>query len=638
MKKLFKGRFGTLYALCCIFLFLSFISRVVLYGYAHSVASFNIWEMIKSFTVGFFFDVIAFGYFMLPFVFFTIIVPPMLAKTKVYRGLVWFFFTLAVFILVFHGFSEYFFWDEFEVRFNFIAVDYLIYTTEVIANIMESYSIPLLVGVVGLISGFIIWIVVKKKFISDALQSTEGFFVRLITGLKLLVVPTFGLLFVTHSWSQISSNSYNNELAKNGFYSLFEAYKNNALDYDHFYTTIDDKSAFAETRSYLQDSIRTYLSSDVMQPVYKVRGLGEEKRMNVIFVCVESLSGEYLNYINEPDEYETPFLDSLGENSVFFTNMYANGTRTVRGLEALNLSIPPTPGTSIVRRPNNDHLFSLGEIFKSKGYSNKFIYGGYGYFDNMNVFFGGNGYEVVDRNVMEKNEVSFENAWGACDQDMYRKAIKEADKSYAANTPFFSYIMTTSNHRPYTFPNIGIPLKNERTGGVRYTDYALQQLFKESKNKPWFNNTIFVVVADHCGGSAGKTELPILRYQIPCFIYAPSVIANQKVDKLCSQVDVAPTLMSLLNWSYNSTFYGKDIMSMSKNDERAFIGTYQKLGYIFGNQMVVLSPQKKITQYKFDRMTGDMKSESADSVLQKRAVSYYQTAEHMFLRGLNKFK
>ena len=198
--------------------------------------------------------------------------------------------------------------------------------------------------------------------------------------------------------------------------------------------------------------------------------------------------------------------------------------------------------------------------------------------------------------------------------------------------------MTTSNHRPYTFPNIGIPLKNERTGGVRYTDYALQQLFKEAKNKPWFNNTIFVVVADHCGGSAGKTELPILRYQIPCFIYAPSLIANQKVDKLCSQVDVGPTILSLLNWSYNSTFYGKDILKMQPKDERAFIGTYQKLGTIFGNKLVILSPQKKITQYSFDRISGEMKLESPDSILQVKTVSYYQTAEHMFTRGLNKFR
>ena len=360
--------------------------------------------------------------------------------------------------------------------------------------------------------------------------------------------------------------------------------------------------------------------------------------MNVIFVTVESLSGEYMSYINDHDEYKTPFLDSLANNAWFFTNMYANGTRTVRGLEALNLSIPPTPGTSIVRRPNNDHLYSLGGVFKSHGYDNKFIYGGYGYFDNMNAFFSGNGFEIVDRGALNKEEISFANVWGACDQDMYRRAIKEADASYKSGKPFLNFIMTTSNHRPYTFPNVGIKLVDNRQGGVRYTDFALQELLNAAKNKPWFKNTIFVIVADHCGSSAGKTELPILKYQIPCIIYAPGVTRPIKIDKLCSQVDVAPTLLAMLNWSYPSTFFGHDIMTMKTSEERAFIGTYQKLGYIKADHLIVMSPQKKITAYQFNRFSGEMKKVNVEKELQLDIVSLYQTAEHSFMKHLNKVK
>jgi phosphoglycerol transferase MdoB-like AlkP superfamily enzyme len=638
MNKIFKGRFGTIYALALVFFISSLITRVVLLFYAHSVMSYNIWELVKSFAVGFFFDIIAFGYFMIPFLLITILIPAKIARTAVYRGLTWFFFSLAVFLLVFNSFAEYFFWDEFEVRFNFIAVDYLIYTTEVIGNIVESYSLPLLLSAVGVLSAIVIWFIYRKKYISVSLKSDERFVQRLKTALMLVIIPVFGSLFVTLSWSQISANSYNNELAKNGIYSLFEAFKNNKLDYDRFYITEDDKEAFAHTRSLIADTSHRYLSEDVMKPVFEVNSTGEERKMNVMFIAVESLSGEYLSYIKEPDEYESPFLDSLAENSLFFTNMYANGTRTVRGLEALSLSIPPTPGTSIVRRQNNDNLYSMGEVFQRKGYDNKFIYGGYGYFDNMNAFFSGNGFDIVDRSALSKEEISFANVWGACDQDMYRRAIKEADKSVAAGKPFLNFIMTTSNHRPYTFPNIGIPLADNRTGGVRYTDYALQWLFEQSKNKSWFKNTIFVIVADHCGSSAGKTELPILKYQIPCFIYAPEITSAKKIDKLCSQVDVLPTILSLLNWKYSSTFYGKDILNMSPTDERAFIGTYQKLGYVKGNQVVVLSPQKKITQYNFDRFTGEMKPETVSPLLKKDVVSLFQTAEHMFISGFNKAK
>jgi hypothetical protein len=123
--------------------------------------SWNVLELLKSFSVGMFFDVVACSYFMVPFIFFTIIIPPVVAKSKVYKGLVWFFYSLTVFIWVFNVIAEYFFWDEFEVRFNFIAVDYLIYTTEVIGNIVESYSLPLLLTIVAAVSALIIRRTVK---------------------------------------------------------------------------------------------------------------------------------------------------------------------------------------------------------------------------------------------------------------------------------------------------------------------------------------------------------------------------------------------------------------------------------------------------------------------------------------------
>jgi len=638
MQSLFSGRFKIVKSLIIIFLLLSFITRVVLLFKSAGQISWNIFELLKSFSVGFFFDLVACSYFMIPFIFFTIIIPPVIAKSKVYKGFVWFFYSLTVFIWVFNVIAEYFFWDEFEVRFNFIAVDYLIYTTEVIGNIVESYSLPLLVSCVALVSALFIRRIVKKSIVNDALNSDQNFLSRLKSGILLMLPAVFSFFFVTHAWAEISNNSYNKELAKNGIYSLFEAFKNNQLDYDHFYTTIDDTLAFRSLQELMVDSLIVYDEPGKVNPLYAVKRVGEEKLYNVMFVTVESLSGEFMKYIGGEDGYDMPFLDSLTREGIFLTNLYANGTRTVRGLEALNLCIPPTPGTSLVRRPGNDHLYSLGEIFKQKGYQNKFIYGGFGYFDNMNTFFSGNGYEIVDRSVFADNEITFANVWGTCDGDSYRRAMKEADKSFAQGKPFLNFIMTTSNHKPYTFPEIGIKLPANRTGGVRYTDYALEQFIKAAKQKPWFDSTIFVIVADHCGSSAGKSEIPVLKYQIPCVIYAPKIVQPQMIDKLCSQVDIPPTLMAMMNWSYKSTFYGKDIFTMKKEEERAFVGTYQKLGYIQDDKLVVLSPQKKITQYKFDRFTGDMKSMSVDPSMQNKVVSLYQTAEHMFIQKLNKVK
>jgi phosphoglycerol transferase MdoB-like AlkP superfamily enzyme len=281
----------------------------------------------------------------------------------------------------------------------------------------------------------------------------------------------------------------------------------------------------------------------------------------------------------------------------------------------------------------------MGQLFKERGYHLKFIYGGYGYFDNMNYYFSHNGYDIVDRNELTDDEITFANTWGVCDQDIFNRTLKECDKSYALGEPFLNHIMTTSNHRPFTYPEgvIDIPPHVSRMGGVKYCDYAIGEFIRKAKSKPWFKNTLFVIVADHCAGSAGKAELPFMQYQIPLIIYNPNLIQPQKVSKLCSQIDVAPTLLGVMNWSYTSKFFGKDILKMAPDEERAFISNYQKLGYIENNRLTVLSPQQKITCYAINPLTGDMKSESVDKNLQDKAITYYQSAEYVYKHKLDKW-
>ena len=171
-----------------------------------------------------------------------------------------------------------------------------------------------------------------------------------------------------------------------------------------------------------------------------------------------------------------------------------------RGLEALALGTPPIPGQAIVRRPDNSHLATVGELLRRQGYETLFLYGGYGYFDNMNVFFSGNDYRVVDRTAFTKSSIAFSNIWGVADESLFDNALNELDKVHAARKPFLAQIMTTSNHRPYTYPQgrIDIPSPGGREGAVKYTDYAIGRFIDQAKTKPWFKETLFVIVADHC--------------------------------------------------------------------------------------------------------------------------------------------
>ena len=172
---------------------------------------------------------------------------------------------------------------------------------------------------------------------------------------------------------------------------------------------------------------------------------------------------------------------------------------------------------------------------------------------------------------------------------------------------------------------------------MKYCDYAIGEFIRKASLKPWFSNTLIVVMADHCAGSAGQAELPFMDYRIPLIIYNPGLVAPQKIDKLCSQIDVAPTLFGLLNWSYDSKFFGKDIIKMEPAEERAFIANYQKLGYIKNDRLTILSPQEKVTYYKIDRTKGTTEVAPKDQGLLNEAITYYQSANYVYKKRLNKW-
>jgi phosphoglycerol transferase MdoB-like AlkP superfamily enzyme len=558
--------------------------------------------------------------------------------------------------LLFGAVAEWFFWDEFGVRFNFIAVDYLVYTQEVIGNIRESYPMPAIFAWLALASGALTWLLARTGLVALWLDAPAASARRRWLASAGWIGAT-ALAAVALDSRRLPSfeNTYNGELARNGLWSLFAAFRNNELDYARFYATLPDDEAFGILhRELARDGstpIGTPEARDTLRFVSGSRpgpGTGPEQRPNVIQITVESLSASFLGAVN-PKSMLTPNLDALIPKSLYFENFYATGNRTDRGMEALTLSLPPTPGRSLVKRPANAGLFTLGSVFRSRGYDTAFIYSGYGYFDNMNAFFGGNGYRIIDRASVDKRDIAFANAWGACDEDLFQWTLREADAAAVAGQPFHYFVMTTSNHRPYTFPEgrIDLPSKTSgRAGAVKYTDYAIGEFIREASARPWFRNTVFVIVADHCASSAGKTELPVRNYHIPLIIYAPGgQIAPGRVSRLASQIDYAPTLLGRLGWSYATRFFGRDVMrgddggragntdNADAGGWRALIGNYQKLGFYEPGQLTVLSPLRGVHQYAYDPATARLTPEASDTRRRDEAIAYYQTASWLYRHG-----
>ncbi|WP_423204200.1 LTA synthase family protein [Pseudomonas kribbensis] len=591
---------------------------------------------LSVFGVGLVYDLGFLAYAALPMGLYLLLCPPGLWRRRGHRWFLQGLLTVSLYAMLFTAVAEWLFWDEFGVRFNFIAVDYLVYSDEVLNNVLESYPIGKLLSILAVLA-IALSFALRKPFnaaLDAPLPPLRG---RLLNALALLVVAGLSLQLISQDAPRAQGgNAYQNELASNGPYQFFAAFRNNELDYSQFYKSLPADKVAGQMRAELNEPNAHFVGQDPQDIRRDIDNPGVTRKPNIVLVTIESLSAKYLGS-NGDGRNLTPNLDALRKQSLYFNNFYATGTRTDRGLEAITLAIPPTPGRSIVKRIGRESGFaSLGQQLSAVGYDSVFVYGGRGYFDNMNAFFSGNGYRVVDQSSVDESEIHFKNAWGMADEDLYKQTLKLADADYAKQQPFLLQLMTTSNHRPYTYPENRIDIKsgNGRDGAVKYTDYAIGQFLEQARQKPWFDNTIFIFVADHTAGSAGKEDLPITNYQIPLFIYAPKLIEPRENAQLASQIDLAPTLLGLLNLDYQSTFFGRNLLADNPLPPRVVVGNYQHLGLFDGKDLAILSPRQGLRRHD-DALTESRESRvNSDDPLVSRAITYYQTASYGFKQQL----
>ncbi|WP_349352510.1 MULTISPECIES: LTA synthase family protein [unclassified Flagellimonas] len=646
VKKIFPSRFSIINAFALLFLIVSFVVRSIFLAMDFSQVEHSFFGLVKVFMIGLFFDIGALSFFYTVAALYFMLLPEKFHGSVVDRIICYLGWSLGLLIVYFSFFAEITFWDEFQRRFNFIAVDYLIYTYEVVKNINESYPLPLLIGGMLLLVVLTTWYVNKKGVFRKAFRSTTTFRQKLVPAILAIGIMLTYSGKVENEDAELSNNRYNNELSKAGIYSFFAAFRNNELSYTDFYQTIPETDALAVVEEHIKTPADSLLFPN--QNILRYVKGNREQRPNVVLICVESLSADYLGVFGNQKGL-TPNLDSIARAEAYFTELFATGTRTVRGMEAITLAVPPTPGRSIVKRERNQGLYTIGEVFKNKGYSRTFFYGGDGYFDNMDKFFSGNGFDIVDRGRgflpsgdivtdrrnIENGEVTFENAWGVCDEDIFEKVLKEADRFSSEGKPFFSFIMTTSNHKPYTYPEgkIDIPSGTGRNGAVKYTDYAIGKFFRNAKTKPWYRNTVFVIMADHCASSAGKWELDVANYRIPAILVNFDGLSQKKINTQCSQIDVMPTVFSLLGWEYKNNFFGRNVFATDSLEQRAFIGNYRKLGLLKQTDLMVLGDGKTANQYQWDPEENSLIKSPLDTLFLNEAISYYQLADFLYNHG-----
>jgi phosphoglycerol transferase MdoB-like AlkP superfamily enzyme len=327
----------------------------------------------------------------------------------------------------------------------------------------------------------------------------------------------------------------------------------------------------------------------------------------------------------------TPFLDAFARQGLFFNRAYATGTRTVRGLEAISASFPPIPSESIIKRPGSDTIATWGKVMQENGYHTSFLYGGYGQFDNMNAYFKGNGFAISDR--LDIQDPIFTNIWGVSDQDLFRHACSYFDTLSRQKKPFFSLIMTTSNHSPYTFP-AGIPGVAAKGGGrnegVLYADYSLAGFFAAAQKHSWYADTLFVIVADHGARVYGEAQIPLASYEIPLLITAPKYIPPRQIQTPISQMDIAPTVLGLLGLPYTAPFLGRDVLAQHANPPTLLFNHNHDVALYTDDKLVVLGLHNQVNTYRY-RLGSKKFTKTADKeALTDLATAYYQCAFELF--------
>jgi phosphoglycerol transferase MdoB-like AlkP superfamily enzyme len=541
-----------------------------------------------------------------------------------------FFCTAFVFIEI----AQLFFWNEFEGRFDSIAVNYLLFPREVIGNIHESFNLMLFLPIAAALA-IGLYLFLRKPLDAALMAPSIPGERRQMAGVA-AGLGAFASVMVYLGPFEISDHREINEVITNGFQSFLQAAVNNDARYDGLYPTLPPAEALPLVRKLVaQDNTRPLAAGETQSLLRRVDNGATPKRLNVVLVIEESFGSSYVDGLdNISGESVSPNVTRLAKDGLFFTNVYATGNRTVRALEALLTSFPPIPGVSTARRPGSKDMNSLAFLLKSQGYQTAFLYGGRAAFDNMGTFWSTIGFD----RVWDQGDVAdqgFTTIWGVADEYLFTEALTRIDSLAAAKKPFLLSLLTVSNHRPYVYPAGRIakdPAAKRRENSATYADWAFGDFIARAQKRPWFDDTVFVFIGDHGPRVYGSAAVPVPSYRVPLLFYAPKHIRPDRVGVLGSSMDMAPTLLGQLALSYDSPFFGVDLMRVPATGGRAAMEHNFAVAYVDGSNVAVLGPRTATKGYTMRLGPAELQPApgGADPAVEKKAIALFQTAHHMF--------
>jgi phosphoglycerol transferase MdoB-like AlkP superfamily enzyme len=538
------------------------------------------------------------------------------------------FLILAVFIEC----ASFPFFAQYDLRPNYLFIEYLEYPQEVSSLLFKDYKLQFIAAF--LIISLVVTLYIKSKFINFENVFQQSYLSRILMLLPILLVLFIGIRSslghrpVNISDALYSTNRVINEITKNSLHSLGYAYYSNKKTENNIakYGKIDIKEAYKLVSSAIGVEYK-----DEKRPFYReVKSkLDSKKQKNLVIFIQESMGAQFTGFIG--NNTLTPNLDKLAKDYISFTNLYSNGTRSVRGLAALTSGTLPINGVEVIKRNKSQQdYFTIASLLKPYGYKSSFIYGGEARFDNMKSWYLGNGFDEVIEQKDYENPI-FTSTWGVSDEDLVIKANEKFKSHYANKENFVSVMFSSSNHMPFELPEGKIEFeknfpKASVENAIKYADFAIGKFFELAKKEGYFKNTVFVVISDHNVRVYGDQIVPIDMFQIPAVIISDN-IPPQIFSRLTSQPDVLATALDLIGIDLSYPILGNSIFKDNKKDINLMLFD-EIYAYRKEDKVAILVPNMPIKTYLYkDKKLIEIEE---DSLLEKEALSLIYVLDDMY--------
>ncbi len=496
---------------------------------------------------------------------------------------------------------------QYDLRPNRLFVEYLSYPKEVLSTLWGGFREWVLVSTCVLIA-CIYWLHQLSQRIKASFSIHQPNLLGALLVWPLLVVITLAGVRSTlahrpanPAFFAVTNDALVNSLILSSGYSLEYAlynlrHEDNAA---RVYGTLPFDQVLKTVRSQAHLRNANYPYEKYPTVHFNPASRTYAKPKNIVVILEESLGATFVKDLGGLDI--TPNLDALRHQGWWFKNLYATGTRSVRGIEAVISGFLPTPARSTVKLSlSQHHFFTAADLLSREGYFTEFMYGGETHFDNMGSFFTGNGFHsIIGQNQI--NEPDFVGSWGVSDGDLLSAAHDRFEALNQRSSPFFSLVFTSSNHEPFEYPSGVIePYQGEHhrvESAVKYADHALGEFMEKAKESSYWDSTIFLIVADHDTRVYGNELVPINKFHIPGLIVGGG-IERREILEITSQIDLLPTVISLAGVSAWTASIGQDL---SQKDtvpaNRAMMQFGDNYAWLTEQSVIILTPGDDVSGY-----------------------------------------